>query len=298
MITTASWVRSLRAYSFPASLMPVLVATAVAVTEAGTVAWWTLPVFSISALLVHAGTNVLNDYYDYRSGVDRPGDPDPTHVITRGIVPARFMLISGRVYFAAGVLVGSVIAPLRGPGFLAAGLAGALAAYGYTNARFSLKYRALGDLAVFILMGPALVAMGVWALTGEVPPAAIVAALPLSFFVTAILHGNNLRDIAVDARAGVDTVARRLGHRRSTFLFAALVAGGHLTVALAVVFGTLPPSALLGLLSAPLAWRLVRRVLRSRSGAELVDLPLRCAQHHLVFSLLHSAGLLATVAVA
>ena len=86
---------------------------------------------------------------------------------------------------------------------------------------------------------------------------------------------------------------RRLGHRRSAALFALLVGGGYATVAAAATLGGLPPAALLCLLSAPLAWPVVNRVVRSRTGDELVDLPLRCARLHLVFSLFYAGGLIA-----
>ncbi|MFP4407203.1 MAG: prenyltransferase, partial [Spirochaetaceae bacterium] len=218
------WFLSLRPYSFTASLMPVAVAVALSLSGSDPILWWTVPFFALSALLFHAGTNVLNDYYDFVHGVDPPGDPDPTHAITQGVVPARYMLTSGRIYFVLGVLAGSAIALVRGPLYLAAGLAGALGAFLYTSGRFSLKYRALGDVAAFLLMGPVLVALGVWALLGTVTVESVIASLPVAFLVTAILHGNNTRDIQADRAAGVDTVAIRLGLRSSKVLFAGLIA--------------------------------------------------------------------------
>ncbi len=290
MTPVSRWLVSLRAYSFPASLMPVLLAAALAATGGLTVSWAMLPLYAVAALLFHAGTNVLNDYYDYRHGVDGPCDPDPTHAITRGIVTPRFMAISGHLYFAAGIALGSLIALERGSLFFAAGLAGALAAYFYTNARYSLKYRALGDVAVFLLMGPALTALGYWALTGSVDATAIVASLPLAFFVTAILHGNNMRDIETDAAARVDTVARRLGFRRSKVLYLGLVSGGYAATAAGVATGLFGWPVLAGVLSLPAAWPIVQQVRNAGSGAELMNLPARSAGFHLLFSLLYCGG--------
>lgn len=287
-----AWYRSLRAYSFPASLMPVALALTIALGLSAPIAWWTLPLYGLAALLFHAGTNVLNDYYDYRHGVDGPDDPDPTHSISRGIVTPRFMLVSGHIYFILGVALGAGISLLRGPVFFAVGLAGALGAYFYTNARFSLKYRALGDLTVFLLMGPALVYLGVWALTGVHLPESLVISLPIALLVTAILHGNNTRDIDADARAGVDTVARRLGFPGSKRVFAALIAAAYVVPALLVAVGSVPLTALAALLSLPLGVALSRRVLRAPNGAALIDLPPRSAALHMLFSLLYLGGIL------
>ncbi|NBF38824.1 MAG: hypothetical protein GVY14_00260, partial [Spirochaetes bacterium] len=109
------WFVSLRAYSFTASLVPVALALALAMgRSAGDgIAWWTLPLFTLSALLFHAGTNVLNDYYDFVHGVDTEDDDDPTHAITQGVVTPRFMRISGHLYFLLGVAVGLPIGLLR-----------------------------------------------------------------------------------------------------------------------------------------------------------------------------------------
>ncbi|TVR01083.1 MAG: hypothetical protein EA403_10795, partial [Spirochaetaceae bacterium] len=107
------WWRSLRAYSFTASLAPVLLAWAIAAwwsrsgaaggaataganaagsgTAGSGLALWTVPFIVLAAVLFHAGTNVLNDFYDYVHGVDPDQDPDPTHAITQGVVSPRFM---------------------------------------------------------------------------------------------------------------------------------------------------------------------------------------------------------------
>ncbi len=284
------WLKSLRPYSFTASAMPVLLAAAFASTTPAEATWWYLLPFAFAALLLHAGTNVLNDYYDFVHGVDRADDPDPTHVITQGIMTPRFMKISGHTYFLAGIAVGGTIALTRGPLFFAAGLLGALGAYSYTNARLSLKYRALGDIVVFLLMGPALVVMGLWALEGTVSPQGALVSLPVAFLVTAILHGNNLRNITDDSDAGISTLAVLLGFERSKLLFAGLVLLSYLAVVGLVATEVLALEALLALGALPLGVRLVRNVLIAEKSPALMGLPIKTARLHLVFSGLFVAG--------
>jgi 1,4-dihydroxy-2-naphthoate polyprenyltransferase len=285
------WVRSLRAYSFPASVIPVLLALALAVSRDASIRWWTVPVFLAAAVLFHAGTNVLNDYYDYLSGVDGPDDRDPTHTIPRGIVTPRFMVVSGHLYFALGFALGSALAAVRGPAFWLAGSLGTLGGYLYTGRRISLKYRALGDTTVFLLMGPALVWLGYWAFTGDPGATAALVAVPIAFLVTLILHGNNMRDIEVDGNAGVDTIARRLGFDGSKVLFDALLLGAYLSMALLAVTGTVPAPAAASLASLPVAWKLRAWVHAARDGSVLMDIPLRAAQLHLIFGVLYLAGI-------
>lgn len=302
------WLISLRAYSFSASLVPALLAAALSLRAAGAgagdagaataVAWWTFPLFALSAVLFHAGTNVLNDYYDYLHGVDTEGDPDPTHAITQGVVSPRFMRLTGHLYFVLGIAVGLPIGLIRGWAFVAAGLLGAAGAYFYTNARFSFKYVALGDLLVFLLMGPALVVMGEWALIGTLSGAAALAAMPVALLVTAILHGNNLRNLESDRAAGIATLAGLLGRAGSRALFAALTLLPFALLGVLAAVGTVPVLALLALLVLPSAGILSVRVVRVADPASLVTLPVSCARIHMLFGILYIAGILAAEVIA
>jgi 1,4-dihydroxy-2-naphthoate octaprenyltransferase len=277
-------------YSFPASVVPVILAVVLVSTSSREILWWSVPVYGMAAILFHAGTNVLNDYYDFLHGVDGPEDRDPTHVISQGLVTPRFMAVSGHMYFAAGVILGSTIAFARGPVFWLTGMLGAVGAYFYTNRRFSLKYRALGDITVFLLMGPVMVWIGTWAMAGWRGWFPFIAALPPAFMVALILHGNNMRDIAADAEAGVDTLARRLGFAGSKIFFAVLVALAYGTVPVIIAAGQAPLWAGLAVLSLPMAVGLLRRVYRAVDGGELIDLPLRSAQLHLITGVLYTVG--------
>ncbi|TVQ37515.1 MAG: prenyltransferase [Spirochaetaceae bacterium] len=285
------WFRSLRAYSFTASMMPVALAAAIAVSQDRPLLWWTFLPYAAAALLFHAGANVLNDYFDFRHGVDREEDAGPTNILTRGEVSLRFMLLSGHLYFIVGVAVGSIIGTVRGWEYVALGIACALGGYFYTNARFSFKYVALGDVAVFLLMGPALVAMGVWALSGSVPADVVPVTLPMALLVTAILHGNNLRDREGDKRAGVRTLANTMSAPTARWFFAALLLLPYLVVLVLVNDARLHPLVLLSFVSAPVAMRLARRVFDH--GANLDRLPVACAGLHLGFSVVYVAALVA-----
>ncbi len=48
--------KALRAYSFPASVVPVLVGAALALDAGGEIYWGLLPVVLVCAVLFHAGT--------------------------------------------------------------------------------------------------------------------------------------------------------------------------------------------------------------------------------------------------
>jgi 1,4-dihydroxy-2-naphthoate octaprenyltransferase len=132
--------------------------------------------------------------------------------------------------------------------------------------------------------------IGTWAMAGWRGWFPFIAALPPAFMVALILHGNNMRDIAADAEAGVDTLARRLGFAGSKIFFAVLVALAYGTVPVIVSVGHAPPWAGLAVLSLPMAVALLRRVYRAVDGGELIDLPLRSAHLHLITGVLYTVG--------
>src|SRR5262249_2289440 len=118
-------------------------------------------------------------------------------------------------------------------------------------------YHGLGDLLVLVFFGFVAVCGTAFVELGRVPALAWWAALPVGALATAVLVVNNLRDRTTDARAGKLTLAVRLGRRGAVAEYAGLVA-----VAYAVPLALAParPWALLALVTAPLAVRLVRAV--------------------------------------
>src|SRR5207253_3246310 len=76
------------------------------------------------------------------------------------------------------------------------GLVGFVGGYFYPAPPFQYKYRALGLPLVFLLMGPVMVGGAYYAVTGTFDANLIVVSLPVGLLVTAILHGNEWRDVA------------------------------------------------------------------------------------------------------
>jgi 1,4-dihydroxy-2-naphthoate octaprenyltransferase len=286
--------QALRVYSFPASVVPVVVGTALALEYGGSVLWWLLPIVLVASVLFQAGTNVINDYFDYARGVDQ-NDPynGSSGVLTKGLMRERDVFLYGVGLFAAGVLLGLVLVYFRGPPMLYIGLAGLLGGYLYTGGPKGYKYLALGDVLVFVLMGPLSVVGTFYALTGTVTPAVLLASLPVGSLVAAIMAVNNHRDAASDHGAGVKTLSTVIGFRASRVENLVLPISAYLFVAVAVFFGVLSPWTLLVFLTLPLAWRNLRVIWESdeEEARGLTYLVTRTAQLHLAFGVLLAAGI-------
>jgi 1,4-dihydroxy-2-naphthoate octaprenyltransferase len=220
--------------------------------------------------------------------VDRDYTFGSSRVIVDGLLAASDVLRGGLTAFALGIGLGLVLVAVRGVPMLALGAAGLVGGFFYCGAPIGYKYRALGDPLVFLLMGPLMVIGSYYALTGTYSSSVLWASLPIGFLVTAILHANNLRDIAHDRDAGVMTVAGVIGHGAAKLQYYGLLAAAYLSVGVMVARGTLPAWALIVLLSLPPAIRNLRAIAASRADApqEVALIDVRTAQHHLLFGLL------------
>jgi 1,4-dihydroxy-2-naphthoate octaprenyltransferase len=288
-----------RPFSFTASTVPVAAGGALAAL-AGSFD----PVLFLAALVggvaLHVGTNVTNEIYDVRKGVDTIVSPRASHAIVKGRITDRAAYRFAIAAFAVAVIAGIVLIQARGWPIVALGLIGLIGGYTYTAPPFQYKYGPIGLPLVFLLMGPLMVIGSFYAVSGRFDAAAVAASIPVGLLVTAILHGNEWRDISEDARAGAVTFSVRAGRNAAHWLYIGLVVGAYVALSAGVVAGLLPTWTLLAMLSLPL---LVRQIRSSELGAAgqqraIAMIDLETAQLHAAFGLLLVMGLLIAALVA
>jgi 1,4-dihydroxy-2-naphthoate octaprenyltransferase len=286
------WWRALRAYSFPASVVPCLVGAAYVAFAGAPVDWRFLPLVLLGGVALHVGTNLVNDAVDFQRGVDTPDALGGSGVLTAGWLGARAVWRGALVAFAVAALAGVPLIVARGWPFALIGLVGAVGGYAYTGPPLALKYRALGEVWVFLLMGTLMVVGSGYALAGSLQPGLWLCSIPVGFLVAAILAANNQRDLAGDRAHAVRTLATLGGPTGARVVTLACVAGAYLSLVALWLAGRVPALALLGLLTVPLAVPLVRALQRDGPGRPLAPGTVeRIAALHLFFGLAYALGL-------
>lgn len=286
-----NWVRALRAYSFAATVIPVLCAFLYARAAGETVAWIVFPLTLLCALLLHAGVNLLNDYYDFILGFDTQQAVGSSGLLTEGIVEPAYMLRWGRFYLACAAAAGLMLSAARGWPLFAAGLAGFAGAWFYSHRR-GYKYMGLGEPLVFVLMGPLLFGAAHYAACGRLTLQAVAVSLPFGCLVSAILLVNNIRDLVMDGAAGFRTLPARIGARTAQRLYAGLAAAAFLLPAACAAAGVLTPWSLLSLAALPAAARAVRTALKAEAPfTALANAPQKTAAVYLLYGAGFAAGL-------
>jgi len=271
-----------RPRTLPAAVAPVVVATALAGSDASL-----LP--ALLALLVslalQVGVNYANDYSDGIRGTDsnRVG---PIRITASGLATPSSVKAAAFISFGIGATAGLALAAMTSWWLILVGALAILAAWGYTGGKNPYGYLGLGELFVFIFFGVVATVGSFYVQSEEITRDALLASIPMGTFSCALLAVNNIRDRALDEPAGKRTLAVRLGDRNSRIFFAALIALGYLAVA---VMGN--PWLALTLLSAPMALSLVRGVLGGAQGRDLIPSLAKTGKLQLQFSILFSIAL-------
>ena len=288
-----------RPFSFTASTVPVAAGGALAAL-AGAFDPGLFLASLVGAVALHVGTNVTNEIYDVRKGVDTIVSPRASHAIVKGRITDRAAYRFAIAAFGVAFLMGLILTSARGWPIVALGIAGIVGGYTYTAPPFQYKFGPIGIPLVFLLMGPLMVIGTFYAVSGSFDARAVAVSIPVGLLVAAILHGNEWRDISEDARAGAKTFSVQAGRSAAHWLYVALVVGAYLALSAGVVVGLLPTWTLLAMLSLPL---LVRQIRSSELGATgqqraIAMIDLETAQLHAAFGYLLVAGLVVAALLA
>jgi 1,4-dihydroxy-2-naphthoate polyprenyltransferase len=283
----------LRPFAYTASVIPVMAGGALAAVD-GLFAWAPFIAALIGGVLIHSGTNIVNEIYDVRKGIDTIASPRGSHAIVAGRLRERQAYIVALAAFGLAIVDGLYLFALRGPAILVLGLIGLAGGYFYTAPPFQYKFHALGVPLVFVLMGPLMVVGSYFAVSGEWSATALIVSIPVGCLVAAILHGNEWRDISEDTRAGIVTLSSQIGRDWAHYSYVGLVLAAYISLGLTVAVGLIPATTMIAIASLPYLVRVIRAAELGASGQAraIAMIDLRTAQLHLAFGGLLVAGIL------
>ncbi len=297
MSQIALWWRAVRPFAFTVSLIPPILGGLMALVENPGLKFSLLHsiLAGIGCMTAHAGANLLSDYYDFKTRVDRDGTFGSSGLLVGGIMSPEQILRGGWIALVLAGVIGAylVLATPGGTFLIWLILIGGLLGVFYTAKPFEFKYHALGDLAVFISFGPAMVLGAYFVQAHHFSWKPVLYSIPIGLLVDAVLHSNNLRDIVNDGAVKIKTVPILIGEKWAKIMYQALVFGAYLITLLLVLASGLTAFALLVFVSLPLAIRVVNMVRhKERLPPErfaMVDAA--TAQVHLAFGVLMVIGL-------
>lgn len=296
MSSARDWFGALRPWSLTAATVPVLVGAAAAALD-GHFTWGMLALTLLCGWLLQTAVNLLNLYGDFKSGVDNPESVMSAPQLVEGKVPLKPVFWLGVATLVAAAALGVVIAALSGWRLLLLAAVGVAGAGCYTTG-LRYKYIGLGVPLVFFLMGVLMVLASYFAQTGTYAWQPALVSIPVSFLVAAIMHGNDLRDMASDGKCGIVTTALALGAAKGHALYRILHIGPYVAVAAGVAAGWMPAWTLLTFLVLPLNMRTLRDCaagFHDGETARLARLEGSSAGIHFIFGIVLTLGLALTL---
>ncbi|XP_071946233.1 ubiA prenyltransferase domain-containing protein 1-like [Antedon mediterranea] len=286
VVAVSSYILALRPWSFSASLTPVFLGSALAykVTDL-----WNLHqgfLACMAVLSVHGAGNLVNTYCDFRKGIDSKRSDDRT--LVDGILKPNNVATFGAILYAVGCLCLAIlvmISPAKLEQIALVFFCGLSGSFLYTGG-IGFKYVALGDVIILITFGPLAVMFTFLVQVGHFSLAPLLYAVPLALNTEAILHSNNTRDMNLDKKSKVVTIAILLGRTGSYVLYVLLLFVPYLMFA--VLAFNFSKSFFLPLLTLPMAFKLEKDFRRN----VLKEMPQRTSKLNLAFGLLYVASVM------
>ena len=283
--TFGEWMIAVRPWSFPASAMPVIAATAYLFWKGAEINW----LFALWALLnivvFHAAGNTWSDYFDFRKKVDAD-DTFGAKTLTTGMFTSKeiFRLSLGLTIIASTAGIGLMI--LTGLPLLWIGLGGVFCTLLYPF----LKYNALGDVVILLAYAFLPTIGASFVTTGAIDWSVLLIALPVGLITDGILHSNNTRDTLTDKRAGIRTMAMSIGSKASAILYGFEVIFPFVWIGALSIIGFLPLTTIIVFLTLVVAIGCAQTMMKYLDGgSDLIgDLDIRTANLQLMFSALLS----------
>lgn len=282
------WIIALRPWSFPASAMPIVVTLAYIYWTGAQMNWllglWAL----VGMILFHCTGNVWSDYFDFKKKVDAE-DTFGAKTLTTGMFKPEEIRNLAIGFLVVSVACGLGLFAVTGMPLLWIGIAGVACTLLYPV----LKFNALGDLDI-IMAFAFLPTLGTsYVATGAIDWNVLFVALPVGLITDAILHSNNSRDVVTDKRAGITTMAMRMGAKWSVRLFGFEMIFPYVWVGILSMIGLLPVYTVAIFLTLPVAIGNAGTMKKSlKAGVGIIaDLDVKTANLQLMFSVLLTAAL-------
>ncbi|MFP4016658.1 MAG: prenyltransferase [Halanaerobiales bacterium] len=241
----------------------------------------------IPLILIHTGTNLINDYYDYLIGIDKGESLSSSGLnkVKDIIHPHEFYMV-GITCFLASLPFGIYLSLYRSWTIFLIGTIGALAGFFYTARPISYKYYGLGGPSIFLWMGVVMVWGIYYIQTGIQSWYPVWVGIPVSFLITGMQHSNELRDYESDKKNGLKTAPVIMGFQAARYYYYFLIGSAYISLLVLIKYQLLPFWTILAFITLPVAIGRVKTVYYARVQGDLIGIDLKMASLNVEFGLL------------
>lgn len=251
------WWKLLRPHTLTASFVPVFIGSALAYSDG---AFRPSLFFSmlVAAMLIQAATNMFNEYYDYKRGLDNEKSVGIGGTIVRDGVRPQVILRIGLAFFLVAILLGLYITLNSSIWIAVIGAFSMLMGYLYTGGPYPIAYTPFGEIFAGFFMGLVIIVISYFIHVGSVSVESILISIPNTILIAAILTANNIRDHVGDKENGRKTLVILLGKQNAIYFLAGMFIASYAWIVGMIVFYDATWWLLLVFLSVPKAIQAVK----------------------------------------
>lgn len=260
--------RLMRPPTLTASLTPVLVGTGLALQHTPLRTGLFIAML-VAALLIQAAANMINEYADFKRGLDTKEMVGISGTIVRDGVAPKTVLTIFFVTIAISLLLGVYIAMSTSIWVAVTGILSMVFMYLYSSGPRPISYTPFGEITAGVLMGPIIVLISYFIQAGTLSITAAVASIPIGLLIGAILLANNIRDLEHDRPGGRKTLPVILGRTRAITLLNSVFIISYLILVILVITKTLTPFSLVALLAYPFSARIRSMFTQAKNSTQL-----------------------------
>ena len=266
MIST--WLRVIR--------IRFLLASVIAVSNGLAISYWKYhtidPIYAVltyvGVIFLHASVDLLNDYWDYKRGIDtatkRTKFSGGTGVLPENLLAPRTVYIAGLVFLILGASIGAYFILVRGVAIaIILGFA-VIAIYFYST---RIVNAGLGEL--FVAIKGAMIVLGsLYVQNAVLEPAAIYGGAIVGILSATVLFINSFPDYEADKSKGRRTLVIILGRKTASTIFPMFMIAAYALIAGGIFFGLTTVYSLISFVSMPFA---IKSALSLRKDPQGID---------------------------
>lgn len=283
------WWQLMRPHTLTASFVPVILGTVIAY-EVTTIRLDLFFAMLIASILIQAATNMFNEYYDHKRGLDTEESVGIGGTIVREGVHPKVIFNLAITFIVLSVLLGVYICMNSNWWVALIGSISILIGYLYTGGPLPISSTPFGELLSGLFMGINIILIAFFIQTGTITSTSILVSIPTTILIGAINLSNNIRDLDGDKEFGRKTLPILLGREKAIQVLALSFTVSYVWILALVLFANMTPWILVVLFSSPKAYKAVKNFIGKTIPLEMMPAMKATAQTNTFFGFLLSIG--------
>jgi len=283
------WWNLTRPHTLTASFVPVILGTIMAL-ELDQFHFLMFFAMLVASIMIQIATNLFNEYYDYKRGLDNEKSVGIGGGIVREGIAPKVILNMAWVLIGLSVLLGVYISANSSWWVALVGTICILVGYLYTGGPFPISSTPLGEVFSGLFMGTIIVLISFYIQTGTITTTSVLVSVPVALLIGSINLANNIRDMDGDKAHGRKTVPVLIGRKRAIGVLAVAFSLSYMWIVGLVIAKLVPFWLLVIFLSVMKPINAVKQFQNKSEPIQMMPAMKLTAQTNTIFGLLLSLG--------